>query len=175
MAEKNSVRIRMHSLTYTNIAYVYSIINTIIFTELFSLGLECFGEEYSWYALPREWLLLAPRGLISTFEPEMLKIHIREKVLVLIRIQIQTDGPVTNLNCGLAVDGMVTNDVSLLELIILRKAFALRFHRLHKYSGRGVKLSAPPISLGVADVCKYDEREGESYATLQGPHGLSYS
>ena len=47
--------------------------HAVIFTELFSLGLECFGEEYSWYALPREWLWSAPRGLTSTVEPEVLE------------------------------------------------------------------------------------------------------
>ena len=61
----------------------------------------------------------------------------------------------------------MTSDVSLLELIILRTAFALRSHRLSENSERGVKLLAPPVILGVADVCKYDvrrelEREGAS-------------
>ena len=48
----------------------------------------------------------------------MLKKHIPDKAVVLIKLQIQTDVPVTNLNCGFDVDGLVTNDVSLLELII---------------------------------------------------------
>ena len=74
--------------------------------------------------------------------------------LTLIRLRIQTYDSTANLNCVLDVKGLVTNDVSLLELIILRTAFALKSHRLREYSGRGVKLLAPPVSLGVADVCK---------------------